>query len=522
MRECILSESEAAMGCHGRSWAALALSAAVFACGDASHNANSPSGSMKTTAGVGPGGTSGSSGSGAMVNTGLDGGGIAPAGTGPCQLNQPAFCDAFETASPGGRAGDLDDSQWTLARISTDNNPSQGQLNEWPSATSEACGKMVTGVVPDNDIFFCSPGANGTGQMNNTYNDGSGFVLQSYRIRRPFDFAGRTGVIALDVSGKAQTPTGHGWWWNVFLADEPVPAPYQQGGAIALYVKHGVGFEFEGDVVQCHNNNNASLNSLSTIYIEDNYAITHSYYMTNVPCFQTNPDQFNHVELHVNQSSVSVFVSDANAPATLRLIASVTGLSLPFTRGYVSLQHTHYNAYKEEPNGASATGNPPYTTYHWDNVGFDGPVLPMPRAYEVPDTLLPSKPFPPAANGTVLFPNPVVNTGYQLGKSGMLAANGGSPVTATLTGVDLTNATDAVLTLNAWYFTSSDSLSYRFNGGTWRTFNHPFPTSDNGARAISIPVQMSDLQAGNNALEMTSASGNVVMANADLTINVSQ
>ena len=28
---------------------------------------------------------------------------------------------------------------------------------------------------------------------------------------------------------------------------------------------------------------------------------------------------------------------------------------------------------------------PSKTTYHWDNVGFDGPVYPMPRAYDFAD-----------------------------------------------------------------------------------------------------------------------------------------
>jgi hypothetical protein len=122
----------------------------------------------------------------------------------------------------------------------------------------------------------------------------------------------------------------------------------------------------------------------------------------------------------------------------------------------------------------------------------------------------------------VIFPGPALNTGYLLGKAGMQTANGSAPTPIRLPGLDLANATDAVLTLNTWFFGAGDSLKVRFNGRAWHTFNHPFPTSDLGARALAIPVPLSDLQTGTNTLEIGSASGTVIMANADLTINVSK
>ena len=117
-------------------------------------------------------------------------------------------------------------------------------------------------------------------------------------------------------------------------------------------------------------------------------------------CFKTQEEVMNHMEIHINQTSVQILASDAGDPKTLRVVAEVTKLSLPFTRGYVSFQHTHYNAAK--------SGLPvAYTTYHWDNIGFDGPTYATPRAYDVPDSLTPLP-----ANG---FPGGV-SVGYHLTK----------------------------------------------------------------------------------------------------------
>jgi len=52
-------------------------------------------------------------------------------------------------------------------------------------------------------------------------------------------------------------------------------------------------------------------------------------------------------------------------------------ISLPFTRGYL-----HINP----RNHASKKYNiAPDMIFYWDNIGFDGPVLPLPRAYEIAD-----------------------------------------------------------------------------------------------------------------------------------------
>lgn len=420
----------------------------------------------------------------------------------PCWLAQPAFCETFERASPGGRGGDLDELQWAAARIRAPN-PSQGIVNHWIPTVAEACGKTRRGVLPPNDMFICAGGGTKSMHFNNAYDDGGDFLVQSYRVRRPFDFTKRTGVISFDVGGKAQLPTGHGWWFNVFIASEPVPAPYQQGGAIALYVKAGVGIEFMAAPTAC-NDYDARRNTVSTVYIEKDYKIVRELHPPHgVECYDTRDEVMNHVEIHISKQRLEVYASDAGKPSTLRKIADFADVDLPLERGYVSFQHTHYNANKNNSACPDPQTNCPilhaYTTYHWDNIGFDGPVLPLPRAYELRDSM------EPAYRGGM-------NVGYELGND--------SAKSFALKGVDLGNATGAVLTLNAWQFYAEDAIDYRVNGGPKRRFAHPFPDSDGGARAVAIPVALSDLKPGDNTIELTSTSGHVVIANADLTINV--
>jgi hypothetical protein len=452
-------------------------------------------------------------------------------GMGTCALDNAAFCETFDMPSPGGRAGDLDDAKWSAARISTVNNQGQGEYNEWGSVTTYGCGKTTPRVLVPSDMFFCMNPKTGSMQFNDGQNDLGGFTIHSDRIRQPFDFANRTGIISLDVSGKGALPGGHGFWFNIFIADEPVPAPYQDGQAIALYAKGGVGIEFES--ASC--SDDSTSNTITHIFVEKDYAFQQQIAAPpGSPCFKTQEDLMNRLEVHINQSKIEVFVSDAGDPKSLRRVMVADNLSLPFTRGYVSIQNTHYNASKctfTDKNCTDCSAHcptfPADATYHWDNVGFDGPVLPTPRGYEIPDNTAKSS----EPDKSVTFPGPYVNTGYLLGTDGMPAerrgflAGDGPAAPLTIKGVDLTNATDAVLTFNAWAFCDKVTVKYRFNGGTWRSVKHPFPDCDEGARAVAVPIDLADLKQGDNTLEMFTDTGKqdfigVIVANGELTINV--
>ena len=286
---------------------------------------------MSTTAG-------GSTGAGGSAT-------LPPPGPPGCGLKQAAFCDTFDTPSPGGRGGDLDDAKWSVARISGENNQGQGAFNVWGATTTQACGKKTDGVSVPNDMFFCAGGGTASMHFNDSYNDGGDFTIHSYRIRQPFDFSGRTGIVAFDVDARGSIPGGHGFWFNIFISDEPIPAPYQNGAFTALFARAGVGIEFES---VC--SDNLSANTVSNVFIEKGYKITKEYpapptpYKT--PCLKTKEEVLNHIEIRISQSKIEILGSDAGEPNTFRSLMVVDNVQVPLSRGYVHLQHTHYNATK--------------------------------------------------------------------------------------------------------------------------------------------------------------------------------
>lgn len=413
-----------------------------------------------------------------------------PPADGPpgCGMDAAAFCDSFATASPGGRAGDLDDAEWSIGRISGISNWTQSQLEWWNTATTSACGAARSGIKPGEDFFACAD----TGRMVNAYNDGGGFTVQSMRPRRAFDFAGRTGIISFDVDGRSLVYLGHGIWWNFMLTEDPEPVPYQDGGSLQLFSRNGIGIEFQGGF-RC-DDYSSSLNSISMVFAERGYALT-SRLNPDANCFKTGEGQMNHVEIHVSETSLEVFIADAGKPDTLRSMLKLDKSSAPnifplgFTRGYIHLQHSHYNAAKSQMQ-------PSYASYQWDNVAFDGPSFAVPRSYIVPDSLTANR------EG--------YNTGYRLGDEGF---------TYKFTGVDVSDATRALLTFNTDMFEMGTKLSYRINGGSWhdRPFDFP-PDQGTGARPIVLSV-LDELVAGDNTIDIKSSNADTIAANIELTVD---
>jgi hypothetical protein len=406
-----------------------------------------------------------------------------------------SFCDAFDTPSPGGRAGDLDEREWSVARLSGLSNPPQGEFEYFEPATSNACGSLREGIVPSDDFFFCSDGA-GSSHLVNAYNDGSGYTIHSMRIRRPFDFAGRTGVISFEVDGKSLVDIGHGIWWSFVLSEHPEPAPNLAGGALQILSRQAIGVEFQGGY-RC-DDYSASLNSISSVFSSREYEVV-SEVVPPAECFRTREGVPNRVEIHVSETSLDVRVADAGAPETLRTIvrldASTTPAMFPlgFSRGYVHLQHLHFNA--------ATTGRiPSSASYHWDDVSFDGPVLATPRAYAVPDSLTAVR--------------TAVNVGYSLDDP---------PFRHVLSGVDLAGATRALLTLNTTLFAGGDTVGYRWNEGAWHDVPFAFPGDQGGgARPIVWDVALDELVSGDNVLELrgTDPTYAIVVSQIELTIEI--
>jgi hypothetical protein len=132
--------------------------------------------------------------------------------------SKPAFCENLSGgAQPGGRAGDLDDSKWSIGRF-VQGGISATNLIAFPRTPVGPCKSGVTSVLPDNDVMVCDSSSGHLGQFQ------TALIAQNYgmlalRPRQAFDFAGRKGAIAFNVDAITQ---GEGSWWPaVYVTDEP-------------------------------------------------------------------------------------------------------------------------------------------------------------------------------------------------------------------------------------------------------------------------------------------------------------
>ena len=225
------------------------------------------------------------------------------------------------------------------------------------------------------------------------------------------------------------------------------------------------------------------MNGVTAAIVSNNYNTRDLISFTDMfkapyKCFKVADSKLNHFELRINTDTAELYASDAGVPSSLRLVFRVSGLNLNFTRGYVSFQHTHYNASKS-PAGSNAKGTTPSQTYRWDNIGFDGPVLNALRGYDVP---LPVK----VANGASASAIPIT-----------------PPASMTVSNVDLTGAKKAYLNFNV--FPTLD-IAYSLNGNAWHTVKDPMGSPGNWRiRSMSIPVSLSELHPGVNSISIKTA-----------------
>jgi hypothetical protein len=425
-----------------------------------------------------------------------------------CSLLQPAFCDTFALPSEqGGRTGQLDPELWSVARVSEAVNPSQGLVNQFLPTEVMRCLRRDYGIVVPNDYFFCGPEYGESMHWMEAFDDGENYVYNSARVRQPFDFAGRTGKITFDVDAK--TAGSHGWWIELWLTDEPIAAPHNN--IVAQLPRNAVAISFfdtcgasvpAGDI-------GAPTGGVSEVQVVRDYRATvvnanqnatqNGVSFKRTDCYKVGPDQFNHFQVLIDQQRLEVWASDAQGhphagPGNpLRLVAAAEGLNLPFTRGYVHLQHAHYNAAKSAPGVSSSQ------TYHWDNVGFDGPILPIAAQFSVPDAMTSGR-----ASGAV-------NLGYQVRQNGL--DRGPLALTNVATG----GITAATLTFNAWLM-DGQRINYRVNDGAWRTWTGSQPASGAAWQmAAAVPLELSELREGTNTIDFASLNGDwTVVSNIDL------
>jgi hypothetical protein len=423
-----------------------------------------------------------------------------------CGLTNPAFTETFNAPSPGGIGGDIDESKWDVSRggLAFDEPGAAGWVDRviLPPCRQGA----PASAYPDSELIVCdntNPAMAGKLMVPN----GTPFYnMTAMRCLKPFDFANRTGTIAFDVDARSSFPTGH--WITMSLVEDPNPTPN-------VFLEHqGIprsGIQLFSATVDA--SGNTTFGGAKWVNMAQS-----DIWSSNQATFAASAGHMNHFEIKVSQNRLEVWASDFSADGitfpNFRMISYADNMNLSFTRGYVVFgTHNHATEkYESYP-----------TAYHyWDNLGFDGPSLPNDRYYRVP-------------NSRTLYTNnngEHMNLGYIVKNS----ANGDVPsVYTNLTGplpafvlknVDLTNATGAcVSTYAAYFYINSPALEalnlrYRLNGGAWSNhllsaaelaiLKNPNPT--HAAIQLVLPVALSDLKAGDNALDFSSinSSGNMV------------
>jgi hypothetical protein len=491
----------------------LALAAALGAC------SGSPPGTP-SSAGAPSAGVSGSLGGSSGGSAGLPARVPPRSQPGSCGLESPAFCENFETPKPGGNGGDIDETRWSFSRWGHETRQHFVRVPTSSEATtlhpSLFCGKPFSNILMHDDVVACDGiGIDGltSRQLNEVYDDQGDFAINAMRARQLFDFTDRTGTIVFDVDAKInECNQGHGWWIELWVTEDPAPIPYHEAPGVLSYPRNGVGFNFQG-LNSCPQGRGAT--QVSRVFVAKDYAILHdfpgwelTFDSDQARCFKVADQKLNHVKVLLSKDQAEIWASDYDDAQHPHRIAVAKNLDLPFTRGYVHLEHSAYNARKDY--APPCTTNDDVTgvqTYRWDNIGFDGPSYALPRAYEVDDN---DEPDIDGVGGRLY--------GYYLTDH--------SWVTLHVRGLDLSGATSASMDFS-FLGDQGRVLEYRFNGGATHEFTIPalFDTGGTpreGTRTFSNQVPLAELTNGDNTIEvMMSApqkNKEEYIANVELTV----
>jgi hypothetical protein len=208
----------------------------------------------------------------------------------------------------------------------------------------------------------------------------------------------------------------------------------------------------------------------------------------------TAAGQMNHIELRVSVSQINVYATNAStSPDTQPLVhlASIENAALTLTRGLVWLEDAHYNGNKYGSQGTH--------TFSWDNLAFDGPVLPRDAAYDALDNTA------PGVGGSI-------NLGWLIGPN--------STQTLTVPGItpsSITNASGALLTFNFWSNQVPGAFHLSINGRA-HDVDWPYPYQlASGPMTLAIAVPTSIIVAGTNTVTFSTDSSYVLSVfNVDL------
>ena len=387
-----------------------------------------------------------------------------------------AFCDTFDQPmGTGNRSGDLNGDVWGVSRITQDENPAGGASNAWSPTAENLCGTTVT-VQPERDIRICN------GRMVEAINDDGVVAYLAAYPKQPFDIAGRTGTVTFDVTADSSGP--HAAWPAFAYTDQPVPTPSSNHAAVSTYARNSFGFALAA------NCNGAAATGLDEVWATSNYVLRDFSPTIVNSCVSYTPGVPSHFEVRISTSNVEVWMTDATG--TLKELGYVDNAGLTLTRGLIWIGDMHYNACKFD--------NQCVHTFVWDNVGFDGPVLPRDDANDVLDALVP--------NGSRL------DLGW-----GAPDTTSAIPLSLTVPNVQqsrINQATGAIITLN-FFPESQTTLKYRLNNNAWQSQPWPFPDTNTFAwRTLALPIPLSQVVAGSNKIDIEASGAATTIANVDL------
>jgi hypothetical protein len=349
-------------------------------------------------------------------------------------------------------------------------------------------------VLPADDSLICTPTSTIASNHLLAAVAAQNYGQNSYRIRQPFDFAGRTGRIVFDTDTAMHTLLG---WISLAVTEDPAPIPGYSIGGQGQNNDEGGSSPRRGFIVvfqACNQNFDQYAVRLIDVF-EGHRDSLHT--PSSMNCLAAKEGSLSHIEVRVSQQRIEVYGTPDSANGTSFATPTLiygADVSLPFSRGYVHLT-VHNHASHKYSNRDAWFGR-------FDNLGFDGPVVNNFREYELPDALV---------SGTSSSGTPLVNLGYRVRD-----AADGPQQTLAFNNVSLTDVTAARLSFASWYLIIAEpeanfanyKLKFRFNGGPWRERAFTAEelallknTRQWGQLGQIADVPLSDLVEGRNTLE---------------------
>lgn len=439
---------------------------------------------------------------------GSDDTGPPPGGPG-CGFESAAFCDTFDQPSAmRGRAGDLDVTLWSAARGNPQLPTGNGQaIAAGPATVTDCRGDLPAQVYPDQDSIVCDPSSGIASNHLLVAVGAQNYGQNSYRIRRPFDFAGRTGTISFDAQGWLLNSLFG--WISVEITEDPTPIPNysigadgqtnDEGGAVP---RNAIEVQFMTGCLGQQGTVGVRFIDVLVDYVDTLYAM-----VDQPPCVEGAEGKLNHFEIRLSETHIEVWGSpysdDGETFGELVQLATAD-IDLPFSRGWVHLTtHNHATIKYSQDDGFGATHVIDAWVTRWDDVGFDGPVIDF-REHEVGDSLV-------MGEDAWNISGPVMNVGYLVPDT-MTAA----PLSLVIPAVDLAGMSSAQLAIGMWYLVNQPDvpmdqyvLRYRFNGNAWH--ERAFTAGElavltnghaQGALGQVMDVPFDELVAGDNVLEL--------------------